>query len=139
MLTHKGTLGETALVPSEIPFPYLMLTPQVTYYRCDRRKIIPEYLRFFFSSDCFKHQFEIIASHQSTRGYVGLLAQKEIRLLIPPINEQGRILAQVHRQDSVIGQVIQTIQTQLIKLHEYRQALITAAVTGQVIIPEEAT
>ncbi len=33
LLTHKGTLGEVALVPDVIDEPYWMLTPQVTYYR----------------------------------------------------------------------------------------------------------
>ena len=32
LLTHKATIGNTAIV-GDIPFPYIMLTPQVTYYR----------------------------------------------------------------------------------------------------------
>ena len=34
LLSHKGTVGEVAIVPNEIEWPYIMLTPQVTYYRC---------------------------------------------------------------------------------------------------------
>lgn len=32
LLSHKGTVGEVAVVKG-ISTPYLMLTPQVTYYR----------------------------------------------------------------------------------------------------------
>ena len=32
LLTHKATIGNTAVV-GEIDSPYIMLTPQVTYYR----------------------------------------------------------------------------------------------------------
>ncbi|MCH8859143.1 MAG: hypothetical protein IID54_06125 [Proteobacteria bacterium] len=33
LLTHKATVGETAIVPDDIPSDFIMLTPQVTYYR----------------------------------------------------------------------------------------------------------
>src|SRR5205823_4251766 len=32
LLTHKGTIGRVGFVQDN-PFPYLILTPQVTYYR----------------------------------------------------------------------------------------------------------
>jgi len=34
LLTHKGTIGATAIVPEAIDSPYIMLTPQVTKNRC---------------------------------------------------------------------------------------------------------
>ena len=41
LLTHKGTVGEVAIVPSVDD--YVMLTPQVTYYRTDGSKLFNRY------------------------------------------------------------------------------------------------
>ena len=36
LLTHKGTIGRVGMVQPN-PYRYVMLTPQVTYYRCVRK------------------------------------------------------------------------------------------------------
>ena len=39
LITHKGTVGEVAIIGAN-EYPYLMLTPQVTYYRVkDKSKL----------------------------------------------------------------------------------------------------
>ena len=56
---------------------------------------------------------------------------------VPPAKEQAGLLA---RLDSLLGQWEQTskqLDQQIERLQEYRQSLITAAVTGQLNIPEE--
>jgi type I restriction enzyme S subunit len=46
LLTHKGTVGHVAVVPEV--HPYIMLTPQVTYYRVDGAKLHNRYLAYTF-------------------------------------------------------------------------------------------
>ncbi len=54
LLSHKGTVGEVAVV-RKINTPYLMLTPQVTYYRVkDRDRLSNEFLAQLFVSDAFQ-------------------------------------------------------------------------------------
>jgi type I restriction enzyme S subunit len=57
----------------------------------------------------------------------------------PPTEEQIQIGEYLSFIITSMRNSVGKIETQLIKLHEYRQTLITAAVTGRVAIPEEAT
>lgn len=63
---------------------------------------------------------------------------KATRIPLPPHVEQGRILAHVEDAVKQLGQVKNTILLQLDQLREYRQALITAAVTGKIDVSNEA-
>ena len=54
------------------------------------------------------------------------------RFRLPTRRTQRRVVELVDRQTSVILSLIQRIDEQISKLGEYRQALITGAVTGQI-------
>lgn len=91
LLSHKGTVGRTAIV-GEIPDEYLVLTPQVTYYRVlDADVLDPGYLRFYFDSYDFQAIFEAWANSGSTRSYLGITAQRKLPVVVPPIEEQRAI------------------------------------------------
>ncbi|MEQ3513530.1 restriction endonuclease subunit S [Pseudoalteromonas sp. BZB3] len=82
LLSHKGTIGEVAVVPDELNYPYLMLTPQVTYYRVNNAKLSSQYLYHVFTSNYFQAQLSAVSS-QSTRSYIGITAQKKLKIVIP--------------------------------------------------------
>ncbi|HML64952.1 MAG TPA: restriction endonuclease subunit S [Dysgonomonas sp.] len=91
LLTHKATLGRTAIVGC-LKTPYIMLTPQVTYYRVkDYNKLNNIYLKYYFSSSIFQGVLENHGNSGSTRSYVGITAQRELPILLPPINVQEDI------------------------------------------------
>lgn len=50
----------------------------------------------------------------------------------PEIDEQKKIVAFLNRETAKIDDVMEKIETQIEKLKEYRQALITSAVTGKI-------
>ena len=54
LLTHKGSIGLVAIVP-DVP-DYVMLTPQVTYYRTDQEKLHNSYLKYAFQAPFFRQQ-----------------------------------------------------------------------------------
>ena len=56
LLTHKATIGRTALVSSE--YDSIILTPQVTYYRV-KRGISNRYLKYYFDSAPFQQLFSL--------------------------------------------------------------------------------
>ncbi|WP_287126296.1 restriction endonuclease subunit S [Desulfobacter sp.] len=61
-----------------------------------------------------------------------------LTLLIPPLNEQNKILSHIHTQSAKIDKAID-IQAQMIeKLKEYKATLINAAVTGKIKVPDPA-
>lgn len=91
LLTHKATIGRVALV-KEITTPYIVLTPQVTYYRILNRKILNnEFLKYYFGWCKFNDLFTAWAQGGSTRAYLGITAQQKLPIIIPPIEEQKAI------------------------------------------------
>ena len=89
LLTHKATMGRVAIVPSG--YEYVMLTPQVTYYRIgDKEQLDNIFLKYAFLSPNFQQQLNA-NSDQSTRKFIGITAQRDLWLLIPPISEQRNI------------------------------------------------
>jgi len=55
-----------------------------------------------------------------------------LRVPLPPLGEQGQIVESIHASNAAIDVAIDTIDRQIALLAERRQALITAAVTGQI-------
>lgn len=139
LFTHKGTVGEVAVVPKQLDYGYIMLTPQVTYYRCKNNKIFRDYLSFFLRSSSFKEQIKSISSKQSTRAYIGILAQRDFLFAIPPKEEQKEIAKFLNFINQSTQKLLTSISSQIEKLQEYRRSLITAAVTGKIDVTQEKT
>ncbi len=89
LLSHKGTVGEVAIVTA-LETPYVMLTPQVTYYRVKDVEILnPKYLFYCFLSSSFQTNLKRFSA-QSTRAYVGITAQRKFAIPLPDIAAQNR-------------------------------------------------
>ena len=99
LLSHKGTVGEVAIVPNMND--YVMLTPQVTYYRTNREKLDPRYLAFAFRSPSFQAQLLNISA-QSTRPYVAISTQRHLTVPWHPIADQCRIASNLGAYDDLI-------------------------------------
>lgn len=88
LLTHKATIGRTAIVGDE--YETIILTPQVTYYRV-KHGISNRYLKYYFDSPNFQHIFSNWAGSGSTRAYLGITAQHKLPIVLPPYETQVKI------------------------------------------------
>ncbi|MGR7949359.1 restriction endonuclease subunit S [Alcaligenes sp. RM2] len=86
LLSHKGTLGLTAILSNK--FDTYIFSPQTTYYRVNPEKILPTYLKAYFDSDYFQWLLRKEGGNQATRAYLGITKQKELPLMLPPITRQ---------------------------------------------------
>jgi len=64
---------------------------------------------------------------------------QKLTLAVPPIDEQQRIAEQVDQANRRSQHIVQKITEQVTRLHEYRQTLISAAVTGQLDLTTRTT
>lgn len=106
LLTHKATIGRTAIV-DEIPdgLEWIVLTPQVTYYRVLRKDVLdPRYLKFYFDSSAFQMLLEAWSGGGSTRAYLGITKQLDLPIALLPIDEQRAIAAVLGALDDKIEQ-----------------------------------
>ena len=88
LLTHKATIGRTALVTDE--YDTIILTPQVTYYRV-KNGISNRYLKYYFDSLPFQRLFSNWAGSGTTRAYLGITAQRKLPIVLPPLDIQRKI------------------------------------------------
>lgn len=120
LLSHKGTVGEVAVV-RKISAPYLMLTPQVTYYRVNKNeKISNEYLSHLFSSSAFQSELQKM-SGGGTRAYIGITEQGKLSVLLPP-----RVAEQRHIADclSSLDDLITAQSKKVSSLKTHKQGLM---------------
>ena len=88
LLTHKATIGRTAIVENE--YDTIILTPQVTYYRV-KKGISNYYLKCYFDSSEFQNTLSNWAGSGSTRAYLGITAQHKLPIALPPLEIQLKI------------------------------------------------
>ena len=89
LLTHKATIGRTAVVTDE--YPVTILTPQVTYYRV-KKGINNRFLKYYFDSEPFQQLFANWAGSGSTRAYLGITAQHKLPIVLPDIETQNKVV-----------------------------------------------
>ena len=88
LLSHKATIGRTAIVPND--FNTIILTPQITYYRV-KKGIDNRFLKYYFDSPNFQSLFNNWAGSGSTRAYLGITAQRKLPIILPELDEQIKI------------------------------------------------
>jgi len=85
LLSHKGSIGFTAIVP--VGLQTAVLSPQVTYYRLNCKALDPFYTWAYFQTSFFRSELKRL-SQQATRAYVGITRQKELPFLLPRLTLQ---------------------------------------------------
>jgi type I restriction enzyme, S subunit len=100
LLSHKGSVGYVAIAPEHSP--YLMLTPQVTYYRVNPEKLSAEFLGYAFREPMFQKRLLSTAGQQGTRGYVGITAQRQLKVRFCDRTIQDRVVDAMRPYDDLI-------------------------------------
>ena len=130
LLTHKGTVGNTAIVP-KLETDYIMLTPQVTYYRVrDVSKILNVYIKLYFESPFFQRILKEL-SGGGTRAYIGITEQRNLPFILPPLPQQHKIAATLSTWDDAIQTAEQLLNAQ----QERKRGLMQQLLTGQKRLP----
>jgi len=126
LLTHKGSVGNVAIVPEIEDF--IMLTPQVTLYRIpEENRLLRLFLRYYFESMEFQKTLKRL-SMQSTRAYIGISAQKKLWIYLPRIKEQQQITQILSGVDTKIENELDFKK----QLEQFKKGLMQVLLTGKV-------
>jgi type I restriction enzyme S subunit len=130
VLTRKGSLGNARLI-ERLPSPGIIDSDTIRL-RTSGDVVLSEFLvRVLHEADYISVQFAI-----SKRGAIlsGVNSETIANLwaVIPPLNEQTEVLAQLRRVDAEIREQAVACEEVMRLLQERRSALISAAVTGQI-------
>jgi type I restriction enzyme S subunit len=120
-----GTCGRVSEHPSECVYPDILIRVVPNHL------VLPEFFVVALNSSVGRRQIEMLA--RTANGTLKISGEDlcSIRLPIPPVDEQRTIVEALTHQLEEVDGLAGLIEKQLAKLREYRQALITAAVTGK--------
>ena len=96
-----------------------------------RRVLIHDFLRYYIQSAGYEGAVKEV-SIQSTIQNVSAEKYSNFTLPLPPPPEQQAIVNDLDRETAQMDRIAQTVRTQIEKVREYRQALISEAVTGKI-------
>jgi type I restriction enzyme S subunit len=94
VITTKGnSTGRTAFVTTEMPV--FVYSPHLSYWRSENFDVVsPEFLRSWARGPEFSRQLATLSHSTDMAPYLSLVDQRQIKITLPPIDEQ-RAIAQV--------------------------------------------
>lgn len=121
---------------ASVGFSAIMARPMATSqdfftWTCDERKLLPEYLLYVLRGMKFRGHFDRLM-YGSTHKTIYFPDLVQLRGPIPPVDEQKGIVDYIRNRATFIHQLIDRVQQMNGLLRLRRQALITAAVTGEI-------
>ena len=133
LFTSEAPLGEVALIED----PGVACAQRIIMFKVERERISSRFLLLHFLSGSGRGEIWSRASGSTAEG---IRADRLKMSLVPtpPVEEQLEISDYVEAETSGFDELHQSVVDQIERLREYRQALITAAVTGQLNIEEDA-
>jgi type I restriction enzyme S subunit len=124
VFTRDATIGESAITTRP-----MAVSQHLIAWICDQRVLVPEYLLLLI----YGMKGELLRlTNGATIGTIGLGDVKELRVCVPPMGEQLEIVKWVFDLKEGIDRASSSVEASQDRLVEYRSALVTSAVTGQI-------
>lgn len=98
--------------------------------RCGE-KLLPEFL-FLYTKTSMYEAWKNSVYIQATIPNIGADKYSELRVLVPPIEEQREIIEEANKKCESINNLQRELKTQIEDLYKYREAIISEVVTGQI-------
>jgi type I restriction enzyme S subunit len=101
----------------------------------DKEKYNTKYIEYSINARYFNYQAEL-NSTGTTRLRIGLTTLKKLKLLLPSLKEQNEIVEYLETYNQYFLETSEKLDNQIEKLKEYRQSIISEAVTGKIDVTD---
>jgi type I restriction enzyme S subunit len=128
LVSITADIGSVAIVPEDLGPAYVNQHLALVRLRSD---VSPRFVGYALRAHSLQGQFRL-ALYGGTKQGLGLDDVANLWIPLPPLPEQIRVATYLDDTAHRIDRVISKIREQIAKFHEYRTALISAAVTGKV-------
>lgn len=133
VLTHRGTLGQVALVPIGSKFTEYVLSQSQFFLRCDTSVMQPEWMLYFLKSFNGQH---LLLANASQVGVPSIARPssylRSITLIVPSIDLVNRF-ADVVRSAHIVTVANRTL---IRTLENLRDTMLPRLISGQLRLPE---
>jgi type I restriction enzyme S subunit len=128
LFAHNATVGPVAILHTDEE--KVILSTSLTYYRCNPNHILAEYLAHYMRSHEFKKQY-LQVMRQSTRNQVPITKQREFFHIIPPLEDQERIVGVLDGLLDNSQRLTRLYECKLTALEELKKSLLHQAFNGE--------
>lgn len=112
IFTHAGNIGQVAYIPEDSDYNRYVISQRQFYMRCDRSKVIPEYVVAYFKTPEGQHQLLANASQVGVPSIAQPVTYlRTIEIPLPPLSEQRAIAHVLGTLDDKIELNRRTIET----------------------------
>lgn len=131
LFTTEAPLGNVALVDYE----NVAMAQRIIRFRMRPKRFESKFTLYGMMSDHFQNQLKSLSTGSTAEG---LKASKLtiLRLICPPLPEQAAIATYLDRETAKIDKLVEKIDAAIVRLQEYRTALISSATTGKIDVRE---
>lgn len=133
-ISMMGTIGKCKVIPKGIVRG--IMDSHLIRIRTNKNIIVPEFLQILIDSSYYVYNQLINQSKGSIMNGLNSTIIRNIIIALPNRCEQIEILNYVKRKNEEINIIIENIENQTIKLKQYKQSLISEAVTGKIDVRE---
>jgi type I restriction enzyme S subunit len=129
LVTITGAnVGKVAVVPDPVPEAYVSQSVGLMRLK-DKR--IAKFLHYYLQSEEVGRKHLLNMVYGMGRPVLSLQNLRDIRITLPPLSEQRRIVARIEELFSRIDAGVAALRHAKAQLQRYRQSVLAAAVTGQ--------
>jgi len=102
LLTTRGTIGNTAYYNDSIPYNNIRINSGMLIFRPDNKKLLSEYLYYFFQSENCETQFSRIVSG-AAQPQLPIRSLNSAIIPIPSIEVQNHIVTQIVKELTLVN------------------------------------
>lgn len=128
LFAHNATVGPVAILRTEQE--KVILGTSLTYYRCNQKYILPDYMAHYMRSFEFKQQY-LQVMQQSTRNQIPITKQREFFHIIPPLDEQKKVISVLDFLWENAQRLEALYQRKVACLDELKKSLLQQAFAGE--------
>ncbi len=129
LISRSGTVGEVCVVPEHLG--EARISTNVMRVVLDQEVMLSDFFVMLFNGSPFVLDQITELCKGSTRVFLNQSILKSIVFPLPPLDEQRRIVAEVERRLSVVGEVESAVEAGLVRAGRLRQSVLRSAFEGR--------
>ena len=131
LMANVGAYAGTFFKMPKI-FEKASLAPNMIIIKFNSNKILSDFFMYASASTYVVDQLKQLSDLTTAQPKIDKTGLKQIKIICPTILDQQEIINYLNSQTSKIEQIILKIKSQIEKLQEFKQSLISSCVTGKI-------
>lgn len=133
MIKSGATTGRVAIVDTEKIFT---IWSPLAVFRCNKERMLPLFLYYSLQSHYYQEQIKLGWTF-GTQQNIGMRTLEHLKICIPPLAEQEKIVEYLDNKCSEIDNLIEKKKAFILEMEKYKKSLIYEYVTGKKEVSEQ--